>query len=95
MDLDLFFQGVRVLVILLGCCAMWSLWIARRERQHLWTSKLKKIWTIQMGWAIVSVDANTELLYRHVRPTSSIIIVIVLLILTMMGVFDKSKYTIE
>jgi O-antigen/teichoic acid export membrane protein len=87
------FQLMRLVVIGLGLFAMWSLFVAYRERHHEWTTKLFKIWICQLGWAIAAVEGNIELFYRHSRPSWAIFLVMFLLILTALGVFDPSKYT--
>jgi len=89
------YQSIRLIVIGLGLFAMWSLFVAYRERHVSWTTKTFKIWFVQVGWAFVAVEGNVELFWRHVRPTWAIVLVVFLLILTALGVFDPNKYTKE
>lgn len=88
-------QGLRLYTISLAFVAMWSLWVARRERKHLWTSKLHDIWLIQFLWCIAAVEGNVELYYRHSRPSVGILLVCGSLALTIKGVFNGEKYTVD
>lgn len=88
-------QGLRLAIILLGFTAMWSLWVARRERKHLWTSKLRDIWLCLFLWCVAAVEANIELFYRHSRPSLAVLLVGGILILTIEAVFNKEKYTVN
>lgn len=88
-------QGLRVYTLLLAFVAMWSLWVARRERKHLWTDKLHDIWLIQFLWCIAAVEGNSELFYRHTRPSLAVLLVCGVLALTIKGVFNGEKYTID
>lgn len=89
-------QGLRLALILLAFTAMWSLWVARRERRHLWTSKLRDIWTVQFLWCVAAVEGNIELFYRHSRPSVAILLVAGILCLTVKGVFfTDAKYTVN
>lgn len=88
-------QGLRLYTISLAFVAMWSLWVARRERKHLWTPKLHDIWTIQFLWCIAAVEGNLELFYRHARPSVGILLVCGALALTIKGVFNGEKYTLD
>lgn len=88
-------QGLRLAVILLSFVAMWSLWQARSERKHLWTSKLHDIWLVQFLWCLAAAEGNIELFYRHARPSLAILLVSGILLLTIKGVFNGAKYTID
>ncbi len=88
-------QGLRLAVIMAAFVAMWSLWVARRERRHLWTSKLHDIWLVQFLWCVAVVEGNSELFYRHARPSVAILLVSGILCLTVKGVFNGGKYTID
>ena len=88
-------QGLRVAVILLAFVAMWSLWVARRERGHMWTAKMKDIWLCMFLWCLAAVEGNIELFYRHARPSVAILLVAGILLLTIKGVFNGKKYTID
>lgn len=88
-------RGLRIATILLAFGAMWSLWVARKNRKHLWTDKLKDIWTVQMLWCVASVEANIELFYRHSRPSIAVLVVVGILWLTIKGVFNGDKYTVD
>lgn len=88
-------QGLRLSTISLSFFAMWSLWVARRERRHRWTSKLHDIWLVQFLWCVAAVEANIELFYRHTQPTFAILLVDGILWLTVKGVFNGEKYTID
>lgn len=88
-------QLLRLATILLAFVAMWSLWVARRERRHLWTSKLHDIWMVQFLWCVAAVEGNIELFYRHTRPSVAILLVVGILGLTIKGVFNGDKYTID
>lgn len=88
-------QGLRVGVILLAFAAMWSLWKARAERKHLWTPKLRDIWLCQFLWCIAAAEGNIELFYRHIQPSYAILLVVGILCLTIKGVFNGDKYTIN
>ena len=93
MDIGLWWSLTRLLVILLGFIAMWSLWVARRERKHLWTKKLHDIWLVQFLWCLAAVEGNIELFYRHAQPSAAILLVVFILIWTIKGVFNGEKYT--
>lgn len=88
-------QGLRLYTILLAFVAMWSLWTARRDRKHLWTNKLRDIWLIQFLWCVAAVEGNVELYYRHSRPSVALLLVCGILALTIKGVFNGEKYTIN
>lgn len=88
-------QGLRLYTIWLAFIAMWSLWVARRDRKHLWTSKLRDIWRIQFLWCIAAVEGNIELYYRHAHPSIAVLLVCAILGLTIKGVFNGDKYTIN
>lgn len=88
-------QGLRLVIILLGFAAMWSLWKARAERKHLWTPKLRDIWLVQFLWCIAAVEGNIELFYRHAQPSVAVLLVGGILLLTIKGVFNGEKYTID
>lgn len=88
-------QLLRLGAIGLAFYAMWSLWVARRERQHLWTSKLRDIWMVQFLWCVATVEGNIELYYRHTRPSLALLLVVGILCLTVKGVFNGGKYTID
>lgn len=88
-------QILRLATIVLAFVAMWSLWVARRERRHLWTSKLHDIWMVQFLWCVAAVEGNIELFYRHTRPSVAILLVVGILGLTIKGVFNGDKYTID
>lgn len=88
-------QALRVYTIVLACVAMWSLWTARRDRKHLWTPKLHDIWLIQFLWCVAAIEGNSELFYRHARPSVAVILVCGILALTIKGVFNGEKYTID
>lgn len=86
----------RLAVILLAFVAMWSLWVARRERRHLWTPKLHDIWLCLFLWSVAAVEGNLELFYRHAgRPSLASLLVVAILWLTVKGVFNNEKYTIN
>lgn len=87
--------GLRLSVILLSFVAMWSLWTARRDRKHLWTPKLKDIWLCQFLWCIAAAEGNVELFYRHTNPSVAVLLVAGILLLTIKGVFNGDKYTID
>jgi O-antigen/teichoic acid export membrane protein len=84
-------QGLRLATIILAFVAMWSLWVARRERKHLWTSKMHDIWAVQILWCFAAVEGNSELFYRHVRPTLAILLVDFILCLCIRGVFKGER----
>lgn len=88
-------QGLRLYTVLLAFVAMWSLWVARRERRHLWTPKLHDIWLIQFLWCVAAVEGNIELYYRHARPSVAVLLVCAILALTTKGVFNGEKYTVD
>lgn len=88
-------QGLRLSVVLLAFVSMWSLWVARRERQHLWTSKLRDIWLVQFLWCVAAAEGNIELFYRNTKPSVAILLVAGILLLTIKGVFNGDKYTID
>lgn len=88
-------EALRLATILLAFVAMWSLWVARRDRKHLWTSKMHDIWRVQILWCVATVEGNSELFYRHARPSVGILVVIGVLLLTIKGVFNGDKYTID
>lgn len=88
-------QLLRLATIGLAFLAMWSLWVARRDRKHLWTSKLYDIWLVQFMWCVAAVEANIELFYRHTRPSAAILLVVGILWLTVQGVFGGDKYTVD
>lgn len=88
-------QALRVVTIALAFLAMWSLWVARRERRHLWTDKLHDIWLVQMLWCVAAVEGNLELFYRHATPSLAVLLVDGILLLTVKGVFNGDKYIIN
>jgi hypothetical protein len=88
-------QALRLYIILLAFGGMWSLWVARRDRKHLWTPKLHDIWLIQFLWCVAAVEGNLEFFYRHTKPTAAILLVAGILALTIKGVFNGEKYTID
>lgn len=88
-------QGLRVATIALSFLAMWSLWVARRDRKHLWTPKMHDIWLVQLLWCIAAVEGNSELFYRHAKPSLAVLLVDGILWLTVKGVFNGDKYTIN
>lgn len=88
-------QGLRLAVIVTAFVAMWSLWVARRDRKHLWTPKLHDIWLVQFLWCVAAVEGNLELFYRHSKPSVAILLVVGILCLTIRGVFNGDKYTID
>jgi len=88
-------QGLRLSVVLLSFTAMWSLWVARRERKHLWTSKMRDIWLCMFLWCIAAAEGNVELFYRQTKPSIAILLVAGILILTIKGLFNGEKYTID
>lgn len=88
-------QGLRVSVILLAFAAMWSLWKARAERKHLWTPKMRDIWTCQFLWCVAAAEGNIELFYRHTPTSVAILLVVGILLLTIKGVFNGEKYTVN
>jgi hypothetical protein len=88
-------QGLRLSVILLSFVAMWSLWVARRERKHLWTPKMRDIWLVLFCWCLAAAEGNIELFYRHARTSVAIILVVNILVLTIKGVFNGERYTID
>ena len=90
-----FGQIVRLLVIILGFVAMWSLWVAYRERRRIWTTKTRDIWLVQFLWCVAAVEGNLELYYRHVRPSGAIFLVIFILLWTIKGVFNGDRYTVN
>lgn len=87
-------DGLRVAIVLTALAAMWSLWLARKKRKNLWTPKLHDIWMIQFLWCLAAVEANTELFYRHTHPSVSILLVAGILCLTVKGVFNGDKYIV-
>lgn len=88
-------QLLRLGVVLLSFAAMWSLLVARRDRRHLWTSKLHDIWLCLFLWCLAATEGNVELWYRHSRPSVAILLVVGILWLTIKGVFSGEKYTID
>ena len=88
-------QGLHIAMVLLALVAMWSLWVARRERKHMWTSKMRDIWLVQILWCVAAVEANVELFYRNTRPSAAVLLVVFILLLTVRGVFNGDKYTID
>lgn len=88
-------RTLRVATIILAFVAMWSLWVARRDRKHLWTNKLHDIWLVQILWCVAAVEGNLELYYRHARPSLAVLLVDGILLLTIKGVFNGEKYTID
>jgi len=92
-DYTTFGQVFRLLTIFLSFLAMWSLWIARRDRKHLWTSKMHDIWLVQFLWCVAAAEGNIELWYRHARPSLAIFLVIFILFWTIKGVFNGDQYT--
>jgi len=88
-------QGLRLATILLAFGAMWSLWVARRDRKHLWTAKLHDIWLVQFLWCVAAVEGNLELFYRHAQPSVAVLLVVGILWLTIKGVFNGNKYTVD
>lgn len=88
-------QGLRLATILLAFGAMWSLWVARRDRKHLWTTKLHDIWLVQFLWCVAAVEGNLELFYRHAQPSVAVLLVVAILWLTIKGVFNGDKYTVD
>lgn len=88
-------QALRLAIIGTAFIAMWSLLVARRERKHLWTAKMHDIWLIQFLWCIAAVEGNSELFYRHARPSVAVLLVAGILCLTIKGVFNGDKYTIN
>lgn len=87
--------GLRLMTIGLAFAAMWSLWTARRDRKHLWTPKMRDIWLCQFLWCVAAAEGNLELWYRHARPSVAILLVVGVLGLTIKGVFNGDKYTID
>lgn len=88
-------QGLRLSVVLLSFAAMWSLFVGRRERKHLWTSKLRDVWMCLFLWCLAAAEGNIELFYRHAQPSVAILLVVGILMLTIKGVFNGDKYTID
>lgn len=88
-------RGLRIGVILLAFVAMWSLWVARRERHHIWTAKLRDIWLCMFLWCLAAAEGNIELFYRDTKPSVAILLVVGVLMLTIKGVFNGEKYTID
>lgn len=88
-------DGLRLSVVGLSFVAMWSLWVARRDRQHIWTSKLRDIWRVQFLWCVAAAEGNIELFYRDAKPSLAILLVAGILLLTIKGVFNGEKYTID
>lgn len=88
-------QILRLGVIALAFVAMWSLWVARRERKHLWTPKMHDLWLVQLLWCVATVEGNSELYYRHAHPSIALLLVVGILWLTVKGVFSGDKYTIN
>lgn len=84
---------VRLVVIFMAFVAMWSLWIARRDRGDLWTSKMRRIWRCHFAFICAVALGNIELLYREVLPTASVVIIIYALIETVLGTFKGEIYT--
>ena len=87
--------GFRVLIIVLGFIAIWSLWEAKERRQHLWTPKMKDIWVCHILFVGCAVEANIELFYRQVMPTFAAVVVAYILYRTTKGSFNGEKYTID
>lgn len=88
-------QIVRVGVILLGFAAMWALWVARRERKHLWSSKMKDIWLCHFLFVCSTISANTEQLYRGQPPVASLALIGFIYIWTVKGTFNGEFYIVE
>src|SRR4051812_9877108 len=88
-------RALRLCVIALALTAMWSLWVARRERKHLWTTKLADIWMVQMLWCVAAVEGNLEFWYKHTDPSWAVLLVVGILWLTVKGVFNGEKYTVD
>lgn len=88
-------QGLRLSTISLSFFAMWSLLVARRERKHMWTAKMHDIWLCMFLWCVAAVEANIELFYRHTHPSIAILLVVGILWLTVKGVFNGEKYTVD
>ena len=61
--------AIRYINITLGIVAMWALWQAKRERGFNWTKKMRDIWLSIFIFVYATVQANIELLWRHVTPT--------------------------
>lgn len=93
--MEMFFSAVRISVITLGFISMWYLWQARMNRSATWTRKMKEIWLSLFLFVYVTIQANIEMLYRGVRPT----VALYLIILILMNVIRHSKstegYTLE
>lgn len=88
-------QALRLGVILLAFAALWSLFVARRERKHLWTAKMHDIWMCQVLWCVAAAEGNVEQFYRHNQPSLAVLLIVGVLMLTIKGVFNGEKYTID
>lgn len=88
-------QLIRLFTISLSFFAMWSLWVARRERRDVWTDKMRDIWLVQFLWCVATAEANLELFYRHTKPSLAIGLVIFILLWTIKGVFNGDRYTVD
>lgn len=88
-------QGMRLLTIITAFAGMWTLWGARRKRQHLWTTKLNDIWMCQFFWCFATAIGNIEFYQRNVHPTVALILVDALLCLTIKGALNDMKYTVN
>lgn len=88
-------QSLRLVIIFLAFGAMWALLKGRNERKHLWTPKLRDIWWCMFLWCVAAAEGNIELWYRHAQPSVALLLVGGILILTIKGVFNGEKYTID
>lgn len=86
---------LRMAVILTAYVAMWSLWVARRERKHRWSPKTRDMWLVQFLWCLAAIEGNIELFYRHARPSLAILLVAGILMLTIKAVFNGTTYSID
>lgn len=88
-----FGELIRLFVIFLGFAAMWSLWIARRDRGATWERKMKDIWIVHFIFVASAIEGNIELLYRHAFPTAALLAIAFALIWTVRGTFRGTMYT--
>jgi hypothetical protein len=88
-----FAEAIQFTVIFIGFVAMWSLWVARRERSEQWTSKMKDIWICHILFVAAAVEANIERLYRDEAPTAGTVLIAFVMVWTIKGAFNGKMYT--
>lgn len=88
-----FGEVIRLIVIVAGFVAMWSLWVARDRRGRDWTGKMKDIWLCHMLFVASAVESNIEYLYRHTAPTAATMFLGFVMMWTVKGTFNGDMYT--